>query len=86
MADGANLGAGKSIAELVGGGASREAGLVDADAYADAPLFGSEAVETLLEEGAKIQVQAVLGHIDEEPIRDGGLVTSADGMHWTWPA
>jgi len=76
----------QSFAELVGGGASREAGLVDADAYADAPLFGSEAVETLLEEGAKIQVQAVLGHIDEEPIRDGGLVTSADGMHWTWPA
>jgi halogenation protein CepH len=77
----------QSFAELVGGGASRETGLVDAGGYADAPLFGSEAVETLLEEGAKIQVQAVLGNIaDEEPIRDGGLVPSTDGMHWTWPS
>jgi halogenation protein CepH len=71
----------------VGGGASRETGLVDAGAYADAPLFESEAVEMLLEEGAKIQVQAVLGHsVDEEPIRDGGLVPSDDGMRWTWPS
>ena len=76
----------QSFAELVGGGSSGETGLVDAGAYADAPLFRSEAVETLLQEGAKIQVQAVLGDIEEEPIRDGGLVASADGMHWTWPA
>jgi FAD-dependent halogenase len=76
----------ESFAELVGGGASRDTGLVDAGAYADAPLFESEVVETLLEEGAKIQLQAMLGHSDEEePIRDGGLVPSADGMHWTWP-
>jgi halogenation protein CepH len=76
----------QSFAELVGGGASGDNGLIDAEAYADAPLFKSEAVETLLEEGAKIQLQAMLGHNDDdEPIRDDGLVPSADGMHWTWP-
>jgi FAD-dependent halogenase len=52
----------------------------------DAPLFESEFVGSLLEEGAKIQVQAALGFGgDEDPVRDGGLVSSADGMHWAWP-
>lgn len=97
----------QSFVELVGGGASREQGLVATDAYSeeqrdsrrrelselvrrgagadggDAALFESEFVESVLEEGARIQVQAALGDaVDEDPIRDGGLVPSTDGMHW----
>jgi FAD-dependent halogenase len=73
---GGGAGALPSFAELVGGGAS-----------GDVPLFETEVVGTLLEEGARIQVQAALGYggDEEEPIRDGGLVPSADGMHWVRP-
>ncbi|CAL9641747.1 hypothetical protein SUDANB32_06352 [Streptomyces sp. enrichment culture] len=96
----------ESFVELVGGGASREGGLVDAASYterrrsefrqfselADRPagedgtdrdLFDSSLVQSVLEEGAKIQVHAALGAADDEgPMREGGLVPSADGMRW----
>ncbi|MFJ6611201.1 tryptophan 7-halogenase [Streptomyces sp. NPDC091289] len=50
----------------------------------DRDLFDSTLVQSVLDEGAKIQLHAALGEVvDEEgPIRDGGLVPSADGMHW----
>jgi halogenation protein CepH len=97
----------ESFVELVGGGASREGGLVNASSYteqrestfrefselADRPagedgtdreLFDSALVQSVLEEGAKIQVHAALGGAadDEDPMREGGLVPSADGLHW----
>jgi halogenation protein CepH len=97
----------ESFVELVGGGASREGGVINAASYieqreskfrefselADQPagedgtdrdLFDSSLVQAVLEEGAKIQVHAALGNSidDDGPIRDVGLVPSADGMHW----
>lgn len=97
----------ESFVELVGGGASREGGVVDAASYleqresefrefselADRPagesgtdrdLFDSSLVQAVLDEGAKIQVHAALGESvdDDGPMRDVGLVPSADGMHW----
>ncbi|MFD8070938.1 tryptophan 7-halogenase [Streptomyces parvulus] len=97
----------ESFVDLVGGGASREGGLVNAASYTehretdfqefselanrpagengtDRDLFDSTLVQSVLEEGAKIQVHAALGGAvdDEGPVRDGGLVPSADGMRW----
>ncbi|MGC9411265.1 tryptophan 7-halogenase [Streptomyces sp. DZ1-3] len=97
----------ESFVDLVGGGASREGGLVNAASYTehretdfqefselanrpagengtDRDLFDSTLVQSVLEEGAKIQVHAALGSAvdDEGPVRDGGLVPSADGMRW----
>ncbi|MFG3085956.1 tryptophan 7-halogenase [Streptomyces parvulus] len=97
----------ESFVDLVGGGASRECGLVNAASYTehretdfqefselanrpagengtDRDLFDSTLVQSVLEEGAKIQVHAALGGAvdDEGPVRDGGLVPSADGMRW----
>ncbi|MER6969370.1 tryptophan 7-halogenase [Streptomyces halstedii] len=50
----------------------------------DRDLFDSTLVQSVLEEGAKIQVHAALGDVDDDegPLRDGGLVPSADGMRW----
>lgn len=56
-----------------------------AEAGGDRDLFGSALVESVLEEGAGIQLQAALGESVEEADLDafgGGLVASADGMHW----
>jgi FAD-dependent halogenase len=65
----------RELAELVRRGAGADGG--------DAALFESEYVESVLQEGARIQVQAELGDtVDEDPIRDGGLVPAPDGMHW----
>ncbi|NUR62197.1 MAG: FAD-binding protein [Catenulispora sp.] len=99
----------ESFVELVGGGASRETGLVDAASYdgermaafkelselanrpvgqdgTDRDLFESELVESVMEEGAKIQMHA-LGEIADEDASpmDGGLVPSTDGLHWSEP-
>ncbi|MCX5243624.1 tryptophan 7-halogenase [Streptomyces prunicolor] len=54
----------------------------------DRDLFESELVESVLEQGAKIQVQATFGESadDDVPVREGGLVPSPDGMHWAEPA
>ncbi|MFF1413405.1 tryptophan 7-halogenase [Streptomyces sp. NPDC058289] len=54
----------------------------------DRDLFDSTLVQSVLEEGAKIQVHAALGEVldDEDPIREGGLVPSADGMRWADPS
>lgn len=98
----------ESFVELVGGGASNEAALVDAGTYLqrrqaafrelsdvvdgpdgafgeDRPLFKASLVRSVLKEGARIQVQAALGeNVDERvPMREGGLVASVDGMHWS---
>lgn len=50
----------------------------------DRELFDSTLVQSVLEEGAKIQVHAALGGAvdDEGPMREGGLVPTADGMRW----
>jgi FAD-dependent halogenase len=49
----------------------------------DRDLFGSALVESVLEEGAKIQVQAALGEsTDDETLTEHALVPSGDGLHW----
>ncbi|MEV6671879.1 tryptophan 7-halogenase [Streptomyces sp. NPDC051162] len=65
----------EAFVELVGGGASEEGA-----------LFDSSLVEAALEAGAKVQAQAALGEsFDDEPVRENGLVPSADGMCWAEP-
>ncbi|MEU5839497.1 tryptophan 7-halogenase [Streptomyces diacarni] len=66
----------EAFVELVGGGSSDEGA-----------LFDSSLVESVLEEGARIQVQAAFGEsFDDEPMRTGGLIASTDGMRWAQPA
>lgn len=54
----------------------------------DRDLLGSALARSVSREGTRIQVQAALGgNADEHvPVRPGGLVPSADGMHWSVPA
>jgi halogenation protein CepH len=54
----------------------------------DRNLQGSALVRSVGREGSRIQVQAAIGaNADEHlPVREGGLVPSADGMHWAEPA
>ncbi|MFD2765838.1 tryptophan 7-halogenase [Micromonospora eburnea] len=50
----------------------------------DRELFQSSLVELVLEEGAKLQMQAAAGEVlYEEAVRPGGLTPSPDGLHWT---
>lgn len=51
-------------------------------------LLRSSLVRSAGDEGRRLQVQAALGEnpYREQPVREGGLVPSEDGMHWTWPA
>ncbi|MEU8415896.1 tryptophan 7-halogenase [Amycolatopsis japonica] len=53
----------------------------------DRDLLKTELARSVSREGTRIQVQASLGaNADERtPVRDGGLVPSADGMHWIRP-
>ncbi|MFG3050903.1 tryptophan 7-halogenase [Kitasatospora sp. NPDC048239] len=65
----------EAFVELVGGGAWDERALLD-----------SSVIQSVLEEGARLQVQAAIGEsIDDEPIRPGGLVPSPDGLGWAHP-
>jgi len=55
-------------------------------ADADRDMFGSSLVESVLEEGARIQLQAEFGadlDDDELDAPNGSLVPSADGLHWS---
>jgi halogenation protein CepH len=60
---------------------------VDADGE-DRDLLKASMARAVVKEGVKIQAQAVAGgNADERvPVREGGLVPSADGLHWTLPA
>lgn len=54
----------------------------------DRDLQRSALVRSVSREGSRIQVQAAIGgNADEHvPVRPGGLVPSADGLHWAEPA
>ena len=58
--------------------------LVEAE---DRDLLQSELVKSVVKTGTRIQIQAAMGaNADEHlPVREGGLVLSADGMHWSMP-
>ncbi|WP_328929086.1 tryptophan 7-halogenase [Streptomyces sp. NBC_00190] len=53
-----------------------------------APFFRSEIVGEVMQESARVQARAALGHelTDEDPLFSGGLVPSGDGMSWEIPA
>ncbi|WP_117210199.1 tryptophan 7-halogenase [Allorhizocola rhizosphaerae] len=55
---------------------------------ADRNLLGVSLARSVAREGTRIQVQAAVGGNADEviPVREGGLVPSADGMHWTAPS
>ncbi|MFA7767465.1 tryptophan halogenase family protein [Streptomyces sp. NRRL S-448] len=48
------------------------------------PLFKSQVVKQVMQEGGQVQMRAVLGEdaAPEEPVFPGGLVASPDGMKW----
>lgn len=100
----------ESFVELVGGGASNEVALVDAESYVEAraaafeelsevverrargeaenhELLKSTLIRSVAREGHRIQAQAAAGqNLDEQvPVREGGLIPSPDGLHWTVP-
>jgi halogenation protein CepH len=54
----------------------------------DRDLLRTSLARSVSREGVRIQVQAELGENADEyiPVRAGGLVPSADGMHWAFPA
>ncbi|WP_410648410.1 tryptophan 7-halogenase [Amycolatopsis sp. cmx-4-54] len=54
----------------------------------DRDLLQTSLAKAVSKEGARIQVQAVVGANADEtvPVRDGGLVPSPDGLHWSLPA
>ncbi|MFH9354563.1 tryptophan 7-halogenase [Kitasatospora sp. NPDC017646] len=75
----------KSFVTLVGGGASDEKGLLAAGAMVSesrkADLLGR--LPEVHREGSRIQTQAMFGEsIGDQPLREGSLVESPDGMHW----
>jgi halogenation protein CepH len=53
----------------------------------DRDLMQASLARSVAKEGARIQVQAVIGENADEyvPVRPGGLVPTGDGMHWCWP-
>ncbi|MFC5183292.1 tryptophan 7-halogenase [Actinomadura harenae] len=53
----------------------------------DRDLLRTSLARSVSREGVRIQVQAALGENADEyvPVREGGLVPSADGMHWAPP-
>jgi halogenation protein CepH len=61
--------------------------LVDQREQSMAPLFKSSAVRRAMQEGAQVQTRAQLGEHagEEQPVFDGGLVASVDGMFWERP-
>ena len=48
------------------------------------PLLGSSVVRGAMQEGAKVQMAALLGADAEQetPLFDGGLVAAPDGLSW----
>ncbi|KAB1947304.1 tryptophan 7-halogenase [Micromonospora sp. ALFpr18c] len=53
----------------------------------DRDLLRSTLARSVSKEGTRIQVQAELGESTDEnvPVREGGLVPSTDGLHWSSP-
>lgn len=53
----------------------------------DRDLLKASLTRAVSREGARIQIQAAIGQNADEhtPVRDGGLVPSVDGMHWSVP-
>jgi halogenation protein CepH len=51
-------------------------------------LLQSTLIRSVAKEGHHIQAQAEAGRNEDEqvPVRPGGLVPSADGLHWAFPA
>ncbi|HYN95491.1 MAG TPA: tryptophan 7-halogenase [Pilimelia sp.] len=51
-------------------------------------LLKSSLIRSVAREGHRIQAQAATGqNLDEQvPVREGGLIPSPDGLHWTAPA
>jgi FAD-dependent halogenase len=51
-------------------------------------LLKSTLIRSVAKEGHRVQIQAAAGrNVDEQvPVRPGGLVPSADGLHWAIPA
>jgi halogenation protein CepH len=51
------------------------------------PLFDSQTVRSVFQEGAVLQELGVFGSPpqDERPMRDGGLVAAKDGLSWVTP-
>jgi halogenation protein CepH len=52
------------------------------------PFFGTSVVKEATKEGAQIQSMAILGDAaePESPLFHDGLIASADGLHWAYPA
>ncbi|MFI6849648.1 tryptophan 7-halogenase [Kitasatospora sp. NBC_00085] len=51
------------------------------------PLFKSRIVGDVMREGSQVQARAMLGedYEDEQPLFDGGLISTADGLSWEPP-
>ncbi|MCX4474877.1 tryptophan 7-halogenase [Streptomyces cellulosae] len=74
----------ESFVELVGGGASDESALTSEAYQAQRKADLLDHVPRIHWEGQRIQLQAAFGEaVGDTPLRHGGLVESADGMHWT---
>ncbi|MFI6318512.1 tryptophan halogenase family protein [Nonomuraea sp. NPDC050556] len=58
--------------------------MADGDESSMVPLFKSQVVKQVMQEGGQEQMRAVLGEDaePEQPLFPGGLVTSPDGMKW----
>lgn len=58
--------------------------MADGDDSSMVPLFKSQVVKQVMQEGGQEQMRAVLGEDaePEQPLFPGGLVTSPDGMKW----
>src|ERR1044071_9221807 len=72
------------IAERSGEFAAAVDRMADSDDGSMVPLFKSEVVKQVMQEGGQVQMKAVLGADAEPemPLFPGGLVTSPDGMKW----
>ncbi|MGG8405087.1 tryptophan 7-halogenase [Streptomyces sp. 12297] len=72
-----------SFVELVGGGASDEGALISEAYQAQRRADLLDHVPQMHWEGQRIQLQATFGEVvGDVPLRESGLVESADGMHW----
>jgi FAD-dependent halogenase len=72
------------IAERSGEFAAAVDKMAESDDGNMVPLFKSEVVKQVMQEGGQVQMKAVLGEDAEPemPLFPGGLVTSPDGMKW----
>ncbi|MEU6670086.1 FAD-dependent oxidoreductase [Streptomyces sp. NPDC046727] len=69
---------------LVGGGASSESALVSETYRAQRRAALRDHLPRMHWEGQRLQVQAAFGEVAGDiPLREGGLVETEDGMHWT---